>query len=739
MKNRNYVHTIQRAMNSLFLTGLIVLLSAGFANAQSSAYDSQLLSKGDVPIDFRGSSTTRSTLQIEKAEVSQAETEQMNDFVFESTFSLDRLLHSGQVSFNDTVSQYLSKVLDKLLKDEPALRANLRIYTLKSPMVNAFSTHQGIILVSLGLLERLDNEAQLAFILAHEITHYRKKHSFNSYVYDKELDEGAVFQSMNMEEKHLSKLHYSRQNETEADIVGLALFASSDYDLSEALPALRFLQYTHLPARNQEFDKSFLESPWLHFPADLVLAEVDSIKPEDIPDSLSSHPGIPSRIDSIQKRLMSDHAKELGAGSEYLVGADYFKAVKEIAQLEICQLYYQNDRYEKAIYAAYTLLKDKPDNPLLKKLVAHSLYMIASYANVSDRWYYHIRYDRIQGPAQGFFYMMEQLDEEELTVLALSYNQQLRKELPEDDDLLFLEENLVKQLFQHHHRGIATVDSMLQNRELEKAQQKGSRLRELMEEATNKERLASESMLENQLETYYRNPASKELFEQYLPQMDSLDQLEPTMAKGKLELAPSKKKVDHVLVVDPFYAMSDIRTRKKFDKPRELIESEKGEQKLIRYLNKQSKSDLKISVLDASLFGANNVEAFNALGQLQSWRRRMVRHTDVELSMFDTRRVDELSERLGTSHFCWMGTFAGRRKRSAAIVVGSIILPIYLPWGIYELSTKPYDNVHVSFTLNAENGEMEQENVRIRTYNKSSNIMKQDIRYTLEGVKEMRY
>lgn len=100
--------------------------------------------------------------------------DQQKEFLETTHYAIDDLLHSGYVVFGDEVSNYISSIADSLLKDDLLTRSALRFYTLKSMASNAFSTDQGIIFVTTGLISQVKNEAQLAFILAHEICHFRE-------------------------------------------------------------------------------------------------------------------------------------------------------------------------------------------------------------------------------------------------------------------------------------------------------------------------------------------------------------------------------------------------------------------------------------------------------------------------------------------------------------------------------------------------------------------------------------
>jgi predicted Zn-dependent protease len=86
------------------------------------------------------------------------------------------LLMNGKILYGDPVSLYLSQLLDKILENKPQLRKEIRIFALKSEQVNAFATPMGTIFVNLGLLAHCANEAELAFIICHELAHYSNAH-----------------------------------------------------------------------------------------------------------------------------------------------------------------------------------------------------------------------------------------------------------------------------------------------------------------------------------------------------------------------------------------------------------------------------------------------------------------------------------------------------------------------------------------------------------------------------------
>ena len=87
------------------------------------------------------------------------------------------LLMNGKILYGDPLTEYLNLLLDKILEQKSELRKEIQIYALKSGAVNAFSTPAGTIFVNLGLIARCANEAELAFIICHELAHYAKTHT----------------------------------------------------------------------------------------------------------------------------------------------------------------------------------------------------------------------------------------------------------------------------------------------------------------------------------------------------------------------------------------------------------------------------------------------------------------------------------------------------------------------------------------------------------------------------------
>ena len=243
---------------------LILIVVSGQIFAQDFNDYHVLQSQGKVPESFLKSSKQKSYEEIGKtiySNRSQPYKRKKKEFLLGNNFLIDELLLSGKVLFNDPVGEYVNKVVDTLLKEDPELRKQIEVFVVKSSVVNAFTTSRGTIFINLGLIAKLKNEAQLAFVLSHEIIHFRNKHVMTEFEQSETMRrEKGAYRNTTVTEQALAKSMFSRELETEADIQGLKIYLKSKYKVSELKGVFDALQYAHLPYGNVRFDKSFLEA-----------------------------------------------------------------------------------------------------------------------------------------------------------------------------------------------------------------------------------------------------------------------------------------------------------------------------------------------------------------------------------------------------------------------------------------------------------------------------------------------
>jgi beta-barrel assembly-enhancing protease len=118
---------------------------------------------------------------------------------------------------------------------------DVRVYALRTPYFNASMAPNGMMQVWSGLLLRVDNEAQLAAVMAHEIGHYVKKHSLEQLRDAQARTAFGTFMSVFGLAGALvslatlaSAFGFSRDQEREADLIGQDLMEKAGYDPAEA-------------------------------------------------------------------------------------------------------------------------------------------------------------------------------------------------------------------------------------------------------------------------------------------------------------------------------------------------------------------------------------------------------------------------------------------------------------------------------------------------------------------------
>lgn len=187
------------------------------------------------------------------------------------------------VPVDKDVSQYVRMVGGILAEgsSRPDLRFHFAIVEADVP--NAFAAPYGFVFVTTALLDLIENEAELAFVLAHEIGHVEKRHGLlqiiegwhesekrdmSNTALEMAAREGTV---LSEEEKALLARSHElsdrvlqakgRPQETEADLRGIELMARAGYSPQGALTFIQRLA-THSGARSSQPD-IFLTHPHL--------------------------------------------------------------------------------------------------------------------------------------------------------------------------------------------------------------------------------------------------------------------------------------------------------------------------------------------------------------------------------------------------------------------------------------------------------------------------------------------
>ncbi|HSH41466.1 MAG TPA: M48 family metalloprotease [Arenicellales bacterium] len=118
---------------------------------------------------------------------------------------------------------------------------------LRAPHFNASMYPNGMMHVWSGLLLRAENEAQLAAVIGHEMGHYARRHGLQRFKDRKNKQDFLAFLQLGLAAGGVSEFgdiayyatlgsmySFSRDNEREADAIGVRWMASAGYDPLEA-------------------------------------------------------------------------------------------------------------------------------------------------------------------------------------------------------------------------------------------------------------------------------------------------------------------------------------------------------------------------------------------------------------------------------------------------------------------------------------------------------------------------
>jgi beta-barrel assembly-enhancing protease len=182
----------------------------------------------------------------------------------EADFIDAKLEKDGLVYSDDGLTRYLTTVGMAVIGDQPVPEhVTWRFRALRDSVPNAFALPNGSIYVHVGLLALLENEDQLASVLAHEATHVLARHGYLSYrSYRKKSLASTILGSAATGSSGATGVvasviagatqailantiaGYSRELEADADREGLERMGAAGFDISQMAASFRLLQTT---------------------------------------------------------------------------------------------------------------------------------------------------------------------------------------------------------------------------------------------------------------------------------------------------------------------------------------------------------------------------------------------------------------------------------------------------------------------------------------------------------------
>lgn len=310
---------IRHALKFVLAAALLAL--PGLAAAQSppasadpapGTQQSAQPTKPDAPVQQQDTVTPKNPKQDVNAIGNRDVDKGLNFYSIEKEIALGKQLaqeveKSAKLIDDPVVTEYVNRVGQNLVRNSDA-KVPFTIKVIDSDEVNAFALPGGFFYVNSGLVLRAQEEAELAGVMAHEISHVTLRHGTKQATKADLIQLASIpamifipygwagygiYQGMNFAIP-LAFLKFSRDDERQADYFGVQYMYKAGYDPNA---------YVTFFERIQADEKR---------------------RPGTIPKAFSTHPPTPERIANTQKEI----ATILPARQEYIVSTSEFDQVK---------------------------------------------------------------------------------------------------------------------------------------------------------------------------------------------------------------------------------------------------------------------------------------------------------------------------------------------------------------------------------------------------------------------------
>ena len=306
------------------------------------------------------------------------------------------LLQSSRTVTAPEAHQYLQSILKKIVDANDELKqVTLRLVFTRDWWPNAYSLGEGTLVVNAGLMIFLDNEAEMVFVLCHELAHYYLNHSNNAI---KKSVETANSEEFKKEIKRLSKEEYrvgqqleilikklafgsrrhNRDNEAEADRQAFQFMKKTGYDCNGIKTCLEMLDKVDdsllykplVPEKIFDFNEYPFKKKWIQKESSIF----SQMKDDDSPltpkekDSLKTHPDCKKRIE-----LLKDSVQKVGTGKKFIVNEKFFTQLKQDFFVEMTEQEYKGKNLTHNLYYSLQMLQNRENIPYAVYSVARGL------------------------------------------------------------------------------------------------------------------------------------------------------------------------------------------------------------------------------------------------------------------------------------------------------------------------------------------------------------------------------
>lgn len=249
------------------------------------------------------------------------------------------------------LNTYLNDIVQRLAAVAHPRPFAYSIRVVNDASINAFTFGGGVLYVNAGLLARMDNEAQLAMVLGHEIAHVTESHvargiesNYDTQLMGQLAGQAAsasgkipltptVFQLTYDYSMKAALTGHGRGNESEADVIGLDYMVKAGYDPREAPRTFELLL-------KEYGDQGAIQNFFY-----------------------GDHPTNESRIKTLTGLVQSKYTADLETRKLIVNTAEFKQRTRELVVI-VGQLDYERKRFKTATAMFEKALQARPADPV---------------------------------------------------------------------------------------------------------------------------------------------------------------------------------------------------------------------------------------------------------------------------------------------------------------------------------------------------------------------------------------
>lgn len=273
---------------------------------------------------------------------------------------------------SDPVTQYAQRLGGRLAARAPGYQWPYSFHVVNVKEINAFALPGGPIFVNLGTIQAADNEAQLAGVMAHEISHVVQRHGTRAASKQMGAQLPLAILGGIMGNSTLAKaaemgisfgvgsyfLKNSRQSESEADLLGTDIMYDAGYEPQQMAGFFEKLEKQMGSSANSLINQFMSDHPNPGNRAEAVSREVKTLMPRTYLADSSDFRDVKARVRGMKPLSSAEVAAAQKQGGTAPSGGDTGSDVPPSAQLQS----FNHEQYQISYPENWQVFGDQSSN-----------------------------------------------------------------------------------------------------------------------------------------------------------------------------------------------------------------------------------------------------------------------------------------------------------------------------------------------------------------------------------------